>query len=73
MSMDFIDIKAASVPERKCFLPFHAGGSQGKPISPGDDREDSFIPGANELGFSLNEIAHLLTLGADRETSCVDV
>src|SRR4030065_2462145 len=32
-----------------------------------------FIPWANELGFSLKEIAHLLTLGVDRETPCGDV
>src|SRR4030065_415980 len=29
MSIYFIDIKATSVSERKCFLPFHAGRNPG--------------------------------------------
>ena len=60
--------------ERRGLLPKPARGRSGyRLFRPDDVRRVKFIKHAQMLGFSLNEIAELLSLRVDRGTTCADI
>ena len=60
--------------ERRGLLPKPARGRSGyRLFRPDDVRRVKFIKHAQMLGFSLNEIAELLSLRVARGTTCADI